>query len=613
MAQIGIYIEDNNLFEQKYSKKTKINKNNASDTREKLIENSAINLISYYIIKINDNDIHFKLYSYLIKYFKESKMDKNKALSILKNLILSSGDNPDDFLPQIEEIFENNEENSNGSFNKFKSIISNNLVFKNTPKHQIRDDLHQAMNLINKNNIWFKLEVNNQHKYHLEAAKAVENEFTIKRVDNDNYYFNDNHNFYESLNPSKLGVLVRNNHMVSLKNKQFQEILGAIQRNDKDNPYYWNFKNGIYDITKHKIISGNKKDNFTIKNAGLLDMKTGKFTGFQFDESVDITPNFSINSISPVQKVIQEILIPKYDENDTDLYYDFLQRLGASFLPINKYKSLTMYIGDGDNGKSMLLYIGQCIFNNHFATVRTEQIKNDNFLRTSVLKRKNFIALDELDENSFKGIQSELKQMCGGGILTNERKMYSEDVINSSEFGMIWFGTNKVPKFDYSDTAFLKRLDILELPNEFVNKDTLENNQYSTINKIKDIINKDILGLEWLVNASLKAYKVMVSQGEEFKCKQKPSKTLKLATLNNPIDKFLNENLQESINLNDLVANEEIRSSMLSYFDENNIDIGIDDRKLSIKIGNSVSKLFPKANKIRTADSTKYNYLKFIN
>lgn len=616
LVKIGTYIEDKELFKNKYLKQDISEKKDgeySSESTYDIRKNYAIELLAFYLREIHISKTQSKVYQYLAGYLKESGFNEEKTISLLKKIMVSANHNPEDFIPDIEQLYED-ENVSKGNLKKFENGIKTHPAFEDFPKHYIHDDLHGAMKILNPKYIWFKLEESNTHSYHLEASKDIEKEFTVKRVDGyDYYYFDEDFERYELLNAPQLGVLVRISHSVSLKNQQLDSIISGIQRNDKHNPYLWNFENGIYSIEENKIIGTNKKEHFTIKNSGVLDKVSDEFTSLKYDDLVDINPNFDESKISLVQSTIQKILIPKYDKKDTDIYYDFLQRLGASFLPINRYKAISMYKGDGDNGKSLLFHILECVFNHGYCSILPEQLDNDQFLRSTVLKNKNAIIFDELARNSFKNREFSLKQLAGGGTGVHEREIFSGSVSNSENFGMIWSGTNEIPIFNYNDNAFLTRLDVLLLANKFVDKKDLDDNEYFKLENIKELIKKDIDGLNWLVSAGLKAYSDMVKNNMNFRCKQTSDKTLDLVTEEDPIERFLTNKILATGKKINSVTNKELTESFIKYVKENDIDYRTENVKsISIRMGKAISRRFPSVSKVKTADGNSYEGVRIL-
>ena len=77
-----------------------------------------------------------------------------------------------------------------------------------------------------------------------------------------------------------------------------------------------------------------------------------KFCFFEYNPEVRLNNNWEDATLT--ERTLRQILIPKDNPEDTSLYIDYLQRVGASFFENNVHKSITLYQGKGNNGKSIL-------------------------------------------------------------------------------------------------------------------------------------------------------------------------------------------------------------------------------------------------------------------
>lgn len=344
-------------------------------------------------------------------------------------------------------------------------------------KHNIEELLEYNFEKIaeeEEGNIWDRIEKNPTKKtLHMKIATELEELYHVKRVianDIKYYYYDEKDTMFSDLNSAKLGVIIMEDHGINLPNKALSEILSCVQRDDFLHNDKWLFKNCLFDAENYEVDfeSQNKKDILCIKKLGVEDRATNKINMLEYNPELKYINNEDGKTF--VEKSLKQILIPKNDPNNHDLYIDFLQRIGASLLDEQIYKTIPVYKGDGDNGKSILNMLLEFIFNRHHRVITPSSL--DDKFSNSLIENTSVLAFDELKEDSFSNFLDYIKKMSGGSITQAQRMMYSTETSEVSNFGMIWAFTNEVPKIPLHEKAVFRRLDILELPNTFVEKNT---------------------------------------------------------------------------------------------------------------------------------------------
>ena len=131
-----------------------------------------------------------------------------------------------------------------------------------------------------------------------------------------------------------------------------------------------------------------------------------------------------MDSMTYTEKTLRQILIPKDDPSDLSLFIDFLQRLGSCIYGKNNYKTITLYYGDGNNGKGILKLLFELIYN-HKAYSLTPETFTESFNLKSFLGRK-CILLDEVDETSLNDIKPMIKRVSSPESRQEQRAIYSD-------------------------------------------------------------------------------------------------------------------------------------------------------------------------------------------
>lgn len=441
----------------------------------------------------------------------------------------------------------------------------------------------------------------------IKLSEFIEDELSIKATSDkkaSHFYLNNNPNDFNSptmdiLTTSTLGNILNKDYGIRLPPKNVETVLKSIYGENKINNTTWEFKDGYYLETNNNYQ--------VIKSADPII--TSKKAGIKLDDKFhfyDYKPDIKLFNIpedeSIVERTLKQILIPKTAEwtvkesedghkyivynnpEDTKLYIDYLQRMGASFSPNNRHKKVTMYLGTGDNGKSLLSHVLHLIFDKHYYGFTPKQLKNDNFT-DSMASGKNALVIDELTKDSLTGLWDIIKRYSSGLDNTTKRIMYSDETDDISTYGLLYVFTNVIPDMPTDDKAILRRVDILSLPNVFTDNPTSDN-EYPIINGIDIKLKQDIQGLEWLVNASIKAYK----DDYRFKCSQTDIETLSIVKETDNLFNYLYKHTELSYGSRTYVS--QLFDGFKEWSEEQGHIINMTDKELRQEIGKKVRQIY---------------------
>lgn len=263
-----------------------------------------------------------------------------------------------------------------------------------------------------------------------------------------------------------------------------------------------------------------------------------------------------------------------------------------------------MYLGKGDNGKSLLSHLLRLIFQQHYIGIEPKELKKDLFTSSRV-SGKHIILVDELTSDSLMGSWDILKRYSNGLSNTTSREMYSPDTDKLNSHGMMFLLTNMIPELPIDDVALLRRLDIHELPNRFV-ENPIKDDEYPIIPHIEYKLKSDYSGLEWLINASIKAYKTKKSG--TFLLKQSYLDTLRIIR---DTDTLLDYILDYTEVFNGSTTyNPDLIARYKQYCKDNDIQLteSITDESLSKDMGGKLKEVYSsKLDKGKFNGKTHYN------
>jgi|GEM_PF-1057536 len=189
-----------------------------------------------------------------------------------------------------------------------------------------------------------------------------------------------------------------------------------------------------------------------------------------------------------------EFFIEKLMEILGSEYQRFLEVVGYLFVKGNPHNKLALIIGDGANGKSLLMELIAAIFTNSYAAVPLQDFSKEFGMSPLVGKRVNILSdlpLESIDETG------QIKAITGEDSVTINRK-FKEPITTKLECKIIGSG-NRLPKVKDDSYAFWRRIILIRLYKVFEGE--------SRDPKLKEKLLNDHEGLEWFIYQSIQAYK----------------------------------------------------------------------------------------------------------
>lgn len=406
-------------------------------------------------------------------------------------------------------------------------------------------------------------------------------------------------------------------------------------RKTQTNTYLWNeFENcfkqitlgGLGDYISRKFgISGIEKDELQKvydssdkimkEDDSICRMEDGFLhveNGWEFEETKELQKYFTLRTYpfnyneslilkdlkEPTlhEKVLKEIFVPKYNQEDESLYVDFLERIGSCLNQRNMYRKLTIYYGLGSNGKEIIISVLKNIFGTRCVELNIEQVMKDDFRN---LNESDVWIFDELEDDDFEGLIAKLKNLTGGKDKgSTKRKMRTQEYFEEKYPSMVYCFTNTIPNIPLNETAFFNRCDILTLPNTFVsqlqwNRTNNHHNLYIKDSTLKEKLRKDEIGKQWLFSKMCSIYKKgLDEQGEsfEFHCSQSEEETKQFITQNDPLKTFLVSNYELDSTKTSRIFNDEICEEFKDWCEERKVVYN--ERNLKQKMGTTIKILF---------------------
>jgi len=426
----------------------------------------------------------------------------------------------------------------------------------------------------------------------INLAEFVEKEYNIfktldKRKNPVYYYLNTKLNTFNTLNYHELAIKVFKDFGLRLPDTKFKTVLESCQKYKNIQNQFIEFKN-VYINTKTLEIYSKERYSFLTNKKFMIELENNKKHFLKYAPDVKLF-NTTENETS-IEKEIKKILIPKLNQEDHNCYIDWLQRLGAC-ISLN-HKVISGYLGGGYNGKTVLNILSSEIFNNMYSGIEPEIFKKD--FKGKAFENKHIVAIDELDNFSFISIIPHVKRFRGGGVPISERGMYKPDYYTNKEYGMLWLFSNYVPSIPLNEVALFRSMDIITLPNIFVDENELDKypNGYLIERKITDRLKTDTKGLEWLINIAIKQYKKILENGKSFELSQTADETIAIITKNDYYLNFIALYLE--LDEYNQIKMKEIRERFKEWIKEQNYNITLpNDTEIGKEIGRKLKDFFP--------------------
>lgn len=369
------------------------------------------------------------------------------------------------------------------------------------------------------------------------------NKIPIKEV----YKFDYKINSYIPFTIDNLELLLKKiDNTVRFVPKTYHDMLSRVSITDKIDNNLVELDN-VYINQKDYTIINKSMDNiyFTDKRLMYDDIKNNRLYYYDKDLTVDNIPK----EVPIALKTLQQITIPKDNQSDVTIFRFILQLIGASISGKNILKLLPIFYDDGNKGKTTLLNILALIFKDGISTLN-KKVLNDNFLVETLNNTKYCFVNDEFKFKEFNSYNNEYKFLSGYGFYSSRGFRSNQNKkVNGTALAFLF--TNDDPIIDLDDKALIKRINIITLPNKFIeNKgDELGYNEYHQNKNIIHDISLDYQGLSMIISLAINEYYKVIHSDNIDKAlafKQSDKEKIRIISKDDPLLTFLIMNCKEN-------------------------------------------------------------------
>ncbi|HII79039.1 MAG TPA: hypothetical protein HA261_01165 [Methanosarcina sp.] len=231
-----------------------------------------------------------------------------------------------------------------------------------------------------------------------------------------------------------------------------------------------------------------------LKN-GLYDLNTSKFRLHtpEFLSTIQIPVNYDPSATCPkINKFLSEVVSEKDEEVVVEL-------VGYALIAENKMKKSGMFVGTGNNGKTVLLeFIRKFVGEENTSSESLQDLTNNKHSTANLYGKLLNIASDIGDSKIYQ--TSIFKALTGGDKIRGEKKFKTAfDFANTAR---LIFAANKPPKpKNENDNAFFKRWILIKFPNIFEGENADENllEKLTTDEELSGFLNKALEALKELL------------------------------------------------------------------------------------------------------------------
>jgi P4 family phage/plasmid primase-like protien len=247
--------------------------------------------------------------------------------------------------------------------------------------------------------------------------------------------------------------------------EDFQEKLNA-------NVYLYGCRNGVLELRatttenpkEHVIFRPGRPEDFISFRAGHNPPKC---------EAMDYIPYSELNKEQLEQLAfVQDFFAKIFPDPELRIY---VQRLLASCLEgTNREQCYYTFIGEGSNGKSVLINLCEITFGDYFTSLQTTVLTRKRPESGSanpeiiVIKNKRFISMQEPDEK--EPINTSRMKQFSGEDLIEARGLY-QDQQKFRATGKLFMMTNKLPPINSMDYGTWRRVRAVPFKSKFVSPD----------------------------------------------------------------------------------------------------------------------------------------------
>ena len=316
------------------------------------------------------------------------------------------------------------------------------------------------------------------------------------------------------------------------------EVIGTIQRKTyrprflfNINPNYIHLENGIYDLARGEMIPFDTEILSTTKLPVVYDPKA-------------TAPNF--------MRFLRDCLKPQ------DVF-TVLEQMASCLIKSAKFGKAFMYVGEGSNGKSTMLYVLESILGkSNISHVSIHELDESRFAKAELVgKLANIYADISNQELRNVGI---LKIMITGDQITVEKK--NKNPFSMENYSKLFFSANQIPQvYDDSD-GFYRRFMLVEWNKKFSDRTANVNLKYELTDEATKSGILNIL-LHFAKNLDRRGYFVNANSTLELRQKWKQRA--------NSVEQFLETQVIYTDNTNDMIEKTRLYQVYMNWCKDNKL------------------------------------------
>ena len=153
---------------------------------------------------------------------------------------------------------------------------------------------------------------------------------------------------------------------------------------------------------------------------------------------------------------------------------DIMRFWGATLAPHCRFEKAIVFVGEGENGKSVMLYAVTEFFKRVNTSSESLQSLCDNTFRKAELFGKIANIKSELAATKVSQVDDFKSLVSGIDTITGERKR--KDPFKFLNTAKLWFSCNELPTVSFSDKAYYRRWIVIKFPNTFQKCSNADNN-----------------------------------------------------------------------------------------------------------------------------------------
>jgi putative DNA primase/helicase len=238
--------------------------------------------------------------------------------------------------------------------------------------------------------------------------------------------------------------------------------------------------------------------------------------------------------------------------------------VGACFYRKYLYKKALMLVGDGDNGKSLLMTLINAALGDAAVSTRTLYELTYNRFALADLYHKNANIQADIGggEISFTG---RIKTLTGGDRISAERK--NIPAFQFVNHATLIFSTNDLPEVKNADDVFYARWILVEMPYTFVAHPTGDNE------RVRDPFLEDKIctdqSVSWFLTWAIDGLQRLLQAGKYAESESALNVKERWVSRTDSLQAFVNANVQESVG--NSVTKQEFYEAYQNYCNANNM------------------------------------------